>query len=70
MSTPVVLRVDWSRCDGQGMCVLWAPELLTRDEWGYPVVDRAAVPKALRPQAREAVTACPRLALALVRAPG
>ena len=68
MSAPVRLRVDWSACDGQGLCAVWAPELVQRDEWGYPVVAPGAVPAALLPVAREAVSACPRLALALVRA--
>ena len=66
MSAPVRLRVDWSACDGQGLCAIWAPELVSRDEWGFPVVASGAVPGSLLPAAREAVRACPRLALALV----
>lgn len=68
MSAPVRLRVDWSACDAQGLCAVWAPELVTRDEWGYPVVAGGPVPAPLLTVAREAVRACPRLALALVRA--
>jgi len=68
MSAPVRLRVDWSACDGQGLCAVWAPELVQRDEWGFPIVAAGPVPAPLLPAARDAVRACPRLALALVRA--
>jgi ferredoxin len=68
MSAPVRLGVDWSACDGQGLCAVWAPELVQRDEWGYPVVAPGPVPAALLSVVRDAVSACPRLALALVRA--
>lgn len=60
------LRVDWAACDGHGLCALWAPDLLARDEWGFPVVVVGEVPSADLPQARDAVRACPALALALV----
>lgn len=66
MSRPVQLRVDWSACDGQGLCAVWAPELVRRDEWGYPVVAPGAVSDSLEPQARDAVRSCPRMAMALV----
>lgn len=60
------LRVDWSLCDGQGLCALWAPELVQRDEWGFPVVTPGPLPAALLPQARDAVRSCPRLAMAVL----
>ena len=31
------LHVDWTRCDGHGSCAELLPELLTVDEWGFPV---------------------------------
>jgi ferredoxin len=65
------LHVDWTRCDGRGLCSELLPELLQRDEWGYP---RAAdqtrdvtVPRPLRGPAEEAVRACPVQALRLRR---
>ena len=60
------LRVDWSLCDGQGLCALWAPELVSRDEWGFPVVAEGSVRRELLPQARDAVRSCPRIAMAVV----
>ena len=66
MSRPVRLRVDWTVCDGHGLCAEWAPELLGRDEWGFPVVAAGPVPVEALEHAREAVRACPVLALKLV----
>lgn len=59
------LKVDWPRCKARGLCFELLPEAITLDDWGYPVVD-AAVPEALLRDAREAVRACPTLALRLV----
>jgi ferredoxin len=41
------------------------PELITPDDWGFPVVSGDAVPGDLLDDARETVRACPRLALRL-----
>ena len=60
------LRVDWPACRGRGLCFELLPELIELDEWGYPVVERQ-VPPALVAQAREAVRACPTLALRLLK---
>ena len=61
------LHVDWTRCDGHGSCVELLPELLDRDDWGYPVVrDSPEVPRRLAEHARHAVDVCPLLALRLV----
>jgi len=60
------LRVDWSLCDGQGLCALWAPELVSRDEWGFPVVAEGPLRRELLPQARDAVLSCPRIAMTVV----
>jgi ferredoxin len=65
------LHVDWTRCDGHGLCAELLPELLQRDEWGYPIARSGAatrnvpVPQHLLPYAGRAVDACPRLALRL-----
>lgn len=67
MSEPRRLRVDWSSCDGHGLCAQWAPELIRLDEWGYPVLsDDGAVPRDVEPHARSAVEACPVRALRLL----
>ncbi len=51
------------------MCAELLPELLARDEWGYPLPRDGApeptVPPNLSAPARRAVTHCPRLALRL-----
>ena len=63
------LHVDRTRCDGRGLCVELLPELLDRDEWGYPILRGASdppVPRGLRRDARDAVRACPVQALRLL----
>jgi ferredoxin len=59
------IAVDRIRCDGRGMCADLLPELIELDDWGYPVVAATAIPDALLPLARLAVTTCPVLALRL-----
>ena len=61
------LRVNPVACAGHGACAELLPELITRDEWGYPVVADQAVPHELRREARRAVSSCPALALARTR---
>lgn len=67
------LHVDWTRCDGRGLCAELLPELLERDDWGYPRARDGsrdiAVPRGLRRHAAEAVAACPVLALRLRGSP-
>lgn len=60
------LRVDMIACDGHGLCAELVPELVSLDEWGYPILAPVAVPPQLAGHARKAVTLCPRLALSLV----
>ncbi len=71
MSEPdrLQLQVDRIRCDGAGLCAELLPELITRDDWGYPILAPDAVPAGLRPLARQAVDVCPVLALRLVPLP-
>ena len=61
------LHIDWTRCDGHGLCAELLPELLDRDEWGYPV-PRAALDldRRLLEHAEHAVGACPLLALKII----
>jgi ferredoxin len=60
------LRVDPTVCSGHGLCAELVPELVTLDEWGYPIVTRGAVPRSLERHVRRAVTDCPALALKLL----
>jgi ferredoxin len=59
------LRVDWPECRARGLCAELLPELVTLDEWGYPIVDPEVSDELVGP-ARDAVRMCPRLALRLV----
>ena len=61
------LRVNPINCTGHGVCAELLPELIHLDEWGYPIVDGQPVPAALERDARAAVSACPTLALRLLR---
>jgi ferredoxin len=49
------------------VCAELLPELISLDEWGYPIVDPRPVPPVLDREARRAVAACPALALKLMR---
>jgi ferredoxin len=60
-----VLTVDPIACDGHGLCAELVPELVTLDDWGYPLVSGHPVPTGLGGAAREAVALCPKLALRL-----
>lgn len=63
------LHIDWTRCDGRGLCVELLPEILDGDGWGYPVPrDGQRSPSVAAPlqrHARRAVRDCPRRALTL-----
>jgi ferredoxin len=59
------LLVDWQTCGGRGLCHELLPELISLDDWGYPVI-AGAVPPELLGHAARAVRSCPQLALTLV----
>jgi ferredoxin len=59
------LDVDRIACSGHGACADLLPELVSRDEWGYPLVADGDVPVHLAALARRAVRTCPALALRL-----
>ena len=65
--TTTHLRVDPIRCDAYGHCAELLLELIALDDWGYPIISGAPVPRALEADARRAVSLCPRLALLLER---
>ncbi|MFI9718318.1 NADH-ubiquinone oxidoreductase-F iron-sulfur binding region domain-containing protein [Streptomyces sp. NPDC052396] len=62
------LTVDWTLCEGHGLCAGLLPELVRMDTDGYPTPAAAAVPRRLRGRAQRAVSRCPALALRLERA--
>ena len=67
---PQRLHIDWTACDGRGLCVELLPELLDRDQWGFPRARDGArepgIPPGLHAHAERAVASCPMLALRLL----
>jgi ferredoxin len=61
------LRVDPIACDGRGVCAEVLPELISLDDWGFPIIRDGDVPPGLVGEADEAVRLCPKLALQLNR---
>jgi len=62
MSTPRI-EIDWTRCDGHGLCARLLPERITLDEWGFPVIgDELGTEEAVT-AAKLAARTCPALAL-------
>lgn len=61
------LEVDWSRCDGHGLCADILKGVVRLDEYNYPVLPGDPIPPYLEAGARKAVAMCPGLALRLVR---
>ncbi|HYZ54856.1 MAG TPA: NADH-ubiquinone oxidoreductase-F iron-sulfur binding region domain-containing protein [Streptosporangiaceae bacterium] len=63
------LVVDWTRCEGHGLCAHLIPEIVHLDSHGYPVMLDIPVPDWLAKDAQQAVDMCPALALRLSSAP-
>jgi len=69
------LHIDWTRCDGRGLCTEILERALTRDDWGYPVATRglperrtdAPLREDELDDAEEAVRLCPLAALRVTR---
>lgn len=61
------LRVNLIACDGRGLCAEALPELITLDDWGFPIVGDQPVPSRLLADARATARSCPKLALWLER---
>jgi len=59
------LAIDWTRCDGHGLCMALLPDAVTRDDWGYPVLDGHALARQRPDDLKRAVATCPALALRL-----
>ena len=67
MTAGARLGVDFITCDGRGLCAEVVPELITLDDWGFPIVEAGEVPPGLRQEVAEAIRLCPKLALRLDR---
>jgi ferredoxin len=67
MTAAARLRVDPIACDGRGVCAEVLPELISLDDWGFPIIRAGTVPDHLQGEAREALRICPKLALRLDR---
>jgi len=65
----VTVKVNPVACEAYGYCAELLPELVTLDEWGYPVVDGRPVPDRLVDLAVAAARRCPRRALLVETAP-
>jgi ferredoxin len=63
------LRVNPILCNGYGYCAEIVPELVSLDDWGFPIVNESPiVDEKLERLAERAVATCPRLALLLEEA--
>ena len=60
------LLVNPVACDGIGMCTQLAPDVVTTDSWGFPVVPSRELSAKEAKQANRAVAGCPKRALLLV----
>jgi ferredoxin len=60
------LEIDWTRCDGHGLCASLLPSRISLDEWGFPVIAVSKVTPTELTDARRTVGVCPALALRLV----
>ncbi|XVQ13646.1 ferredoxin [Spirillospora sp. CA-255316] len=57
------VAIDWSRCDGHGLCAYLVPELIQLDRYGFPVVLGTDIPAWMEKDVQRAVAMCPALAL-------
>jgi len=64
------VTIDPVACDAYGYCAELLPELITLDEWGYPIVEARPAEGALLVLAKRAVRDCPKRAITLHSRPG
>jgi len=65
MTAHIRLTVDPIACDGRGLCAELLPELVSLDDWGFPLISATDIPAAIHAEARAVVRLCPMLALRL-----
>lgn len=71
------LQIDWTRCEGRGICVELLTSRLINDPWGFPLEKEASEPSGASipishtelPDARQAVKFCPCSALSFASEP-
>jgi ferredoxin len=61
------MRVNPVACDGHGLCAELLPEVVSLDDWGYPMPVVAEIPTELEAHAQRAAQQCPTLAIILER---
>lgn len=61
------LHINPIECDARGQCAELFPEWITKDDWGYPIINPDPIPGQLLTHAQRAVDYCPKLALELRR---
>lgn len=61
------LEIDWTLCDGHGLCAQLLPEQVSLAADGFPLIHDRHVEAGLLRHARRAVAVCPELALRLER---
>jgi len=65
----MTIEIDWTRCDGHGLCAELLPEQIARDEWGFPILlGQRGTPVDNR-AGRRTAPACPGLALRMPESP-
>lgn len=57
------LEVDWTLCDGHGLCARLWPERIDVDDWGFPRLEPRPLMEEELPLARRTASVCPQLAL-------
>lgn len=57
------VNVDRDRCEGNALCVKYAPAVFELDEDDYAVVKLDPVPPAEHGRSEQAIAECPRAAL-------
>ena len=64
-SRPRRIQIDWTRCDGHGLCAALLSHRIHLDEWGFPVVREGVLSTGVDDEAdiRHAAAVCPALAL-------
>jgi ferredoxin len=60
------MRVNPVLCDGYGYCAEIVPEIVTLDDWGFPIVNSDSIDDGrVLNLAERALATCPRLAILL-----
>ncbi|MGC8481448.1 MAG: ferredoxin [Acidimicrobiales bacterium] len=65
------IQIDPIRCDGYGYCVELLPELMSFDDWGFPIVnEKTLTSREAYELAKRVEHLCPKLAFRVVDATG